>query len=107
MRADYEQVLNVVLRTIGVRPGDVQRHAVQDVVVVLGDGQFTSVRGRASFHEKVAEFLYQKVRIDLHLFSIGSIGIITDMGLTQFSFLMQSSSCLKADGSWHPGHQSG
>ncbi|KAF9967645.1 hypothetical protein BGZ70_008772 [Mortierella alpina] len=61
MRAEYEQVLNVVLRTIGLRTGDVQRHTVLDVVVVLGDGQFEGVRGRSSFHEKAAEFLYKKL----------------------------------------------
>ncbi|CAO3570258.1 unnamed protein product [Mortierella alpina] len=61
MRAEYEQVLNVVLATIGVRPGDVQRHTVVDVVVVLGDGQFQGVQGRSSFHEKAAEFLYKKL----------------------------------------------
>ncbi|KAF9929202.1 hypothetical protein BGZ67_006456 [Mortierella alpina] len=59
-RADYEQVLNVVLRTIGTRTGDGERSPGLDVVVVLGDGQFEGVRGRASFHEKVAEFLFQR-----------------------------------------------
>ena len=85
-RADYEQVLNVVLRTIGTRTGDVQRSPGLDVVVVLGDGQFEGVHGRASFHEKVAEFLYQMVRF--FFFSIGST--LTDMRLTQSYIVPES-----------------
>ncbi|CAO3564917.1 unnamed protein product [Mortierella alpina] len=60
LRAEYEQILNVVLMTAGLQPHNLQGHMI-NIMVVVGDGQFDAARGGTSFHSKVIEFLYRKV----------------------------------------------
>ncbi|KAF9556935.1 hypothetical protein EC968_007875 [Mortierella alpina] len=61
LRAEYEQILNVVLMTVGLQPHNLQEHNMTNVMVVVGDGHFDAARGGSSFHTKVIEFLFYKL----------------------------------------------